>query len=739
MTHLSPPFTDLDASDVLGDSYRQGDARALLGQNPELAVRVWLDIGELTRVGWLRGGLDEQELILHSKGWIKGVAQQLQQAVDRMVGQELMTRQGGHCETFSIIYLAQLLRSDWIVTTDPRANAITLPSVGQDSLELARGLLKQLVIQMSTSSFELADLPRICREVCNKCKVDRFAMPGNLLRHVEPAKIKSQMPLLVAAVEACVGRNLRPVDELAVRLVCFAAGIARSVQAGQGEGVGDVQLRELLTAKVSALRHALSPNFDPTRWECLRSELIKESAFLQWLLPYYNKVSDRVIEQSDIHEEIFAGLCSQSKDPWVRLSGHMLQQGTQESRQVARSIARSETQGDLLNRRIHIQRWLASGDAKVWKKVLTKELIEWSTGNPSRMARAIVIGAAAVQGVGEISEELVEHQTVPSTFVETEFTAFLESSMPSCELDGRDPTAELMAIIWVLVGSNIGQRYERLWRCDEQGVPQATSATLVGMLANSYWEFRRRSMLIGAPCQWMTPFFQFAMIPGPTGAQLSSVLESLGLSEADRFAAPEILGLETSNTWKVLGLLLTAVRSHRYYQSEPIQFQKLFGHTDIKAQFGGAPRQLMDRVATALCWIICRSLSAEARKVKMGAKEWFLETQSKVIRAGILASFVIRKHSDGTKGLIKERVRIACRRMISDRPLGGDERALLSGSHQLFEDYAVAIENLSQVRPLDEWDPRLLARSKWLFLWGVLCLASLALLLIQVSNKQGSG
>ena len=714
------PFTDEDARFIQGSIESKSEAVQKVQSDFWLGTQIWFDLGNLTRSGWQSAKIDITPLRVSCEKWMRHTVLELS-------AKPFPTNYNAKAR-FAIQYVLRILNSKYSLFETPEVLGVTFLDDQKLASNLIRSILKKIFEKM-TGNYDLHAISVAAHyECCNETHCD---IPSVILK-----KNSNEMPFMKLAVSACMDCELRGVDNIAIGILFHKDKILEYIEEENAEPprmVSNQMHIESLETIVRNLRKSCIPKFNNELWMNERKAIVNNEDILYWILDLYNKACpDLKIDRDSISDELDANSMSQFSDPWVQLTGRMLQEvGNIPARDLARRIVRLANQTQRLSRQFHLRNWLEYGDSVVWEKVLSDELIPWTREDPKRIVRALIIGAAAAKGLPEVINEIVnatnsKKRDELQKFLEVEFNKFVTTAPRDEEEDVREIDEIEMLAIAILV-LKLSKAYEKVLAAD---IGEIRPRTLFSKLVDAYWEIRRDSVQIADPYKWSTSFFQSVMVRNVGDDPLLPALNSLKVESPETIVAS--IGEENIKSLKEL---LKGVRSYTTYRRkignkpDPIDLKSLFSIKEVEQLAPAAPVQHQNRAVTAICFIVSRSKSPVG--YARAAQDYFTRTHISIISPDIFyKSFLgITNYRAEIETLFKLRFKSAATRLVSGRALGVDEAALLVGDAKPFRNYCDAIQSLPVVKRAGS-DYRLILHSKAFIVACVILIASIVLLVV---------
>lgn len=729
----TPPFTDQEARGQPADS--KSDAMQQVKGDFMLGTQIWLDLGLLTRSGWKSAGIDPELLRESCRKWMQDTASKLSACK--------MPTNFNAKDRFALEHLLRILKNNYSLHDGPDVLRAIFWNEPKSASDIIRSILKKIFGKMTEKSMANHDLLAVSvaahGEFCNETHGD---VPGIILE-----KNLIELSFLQLAVSACMNRELRGIDTLAIGVLFHRVKILEFVNRENADplrnGGNEMHIKSLTTI-IGKLKESCTPAFKSDLWLNERQSIVANEGFLYWILDQFNGACpDIQIERDSISDELNSSIMSQSPDPWVQLTGRMLQADgniNMTARDSARRIARTANQKEKTSREFHLQSWVKDGNISIWKKVLSDELIPWAMDDPKRIVRALILGAAAVRGhtevIDQIGNVMPRRKDELRTFVDAEYNKFITTAPCGVEEDVLETNEVESLAIAILVLKDFSNKYEKEWRADIVEITQP-ERTLHYKLVNAYWKIRRDSFQIAEPYAWSTPFFQSVMTRNVRVEDdlLLAALKGLGVDLPDNVV--KSIG---ENTRKSLKELLKGVRAYSTYRPRienrpnPTDLNDLFKINEVQQLEPNAPLQHLNRVVTAICFIVSRSSLRGG--FARAAQDYFIAKHISTISPGILhkAFLGLTKYRAEIEILFKLRLKAAAMRLVSGKAIGVEEESLLIAvDYQPFRNYVDAIQGLASVNQSGK-DYRLIPHLKGFILACVILLASITLIIV---NRYG--
>lgn len=726
----TPPFTDQNACHQKKEE--TDDVVQEVKKDFMLGTQIWLDLGTLTRSGWKSAGIINSEPLRKScREWMKDTANKLS-ACTKPTNFNAKDR-------FALEHLRRILTSDFSLHDGPDVLKAIFSDEPDKASDIIRSILKKIFGKMTEKSIENHDLLAFSLaahgEFCNETVVPYFIIKKTLIE-------KNNLDFLEKAVSACMDRELRGIDTLAIRVLFHRVKILEFVKRENADplqyGKNEIQIGPLTTI-IDELMKSCTPAFNNDLWLNARQAIVANEGFLYWVLDRFNGACpDIQIERDSISDELNSIIMSQSSDPWIQLTGRMLQAVGNiniKAGDSARRIARTANQEQKMSRKFHLQSWLEDENSLIWKKVLSDELIPWAMDDHKRILRALILGAAAVRGHTEVIDQICNVsprlKDELRMFVDAEYNKFITTAPCGKEEDVLEANKVESLAIAILVWKDFSNAYEKEWRADIDEIQ--LDRTLHYKLADAYWKIRRESFQISHPYAWSTPFFQSVMIRKPEDDLLLAALKGLGVEIPNNV----VTSIGEANH-KSLKELLKGVRNHSTYRQSsenrtiPTDLNDLFKINEVQQLVPNAPIQHLNRAVTAICVIVSRS---SLRDDKRKAHDYFIKCHYQIIEHGFstLACDGITKYRREIDAIFKLRLKAIAKRLVSGKPFGAEEKFLLINEVEPFRSYVHAIQGLASVTQSGK-DYRLIPHLKSFILASVILLASITLLVV---NRYG--
>ncbi len=678
--------------------------------HPFAASRVWLDDGPVTRATWKSFKLDEGIVELALLRWLEMLRPQFDPSKCSCPRQRA-----------AIQFVSHFLECEHLHLSDGRAVRFVLPSKKEMAQRDARSILKVIASHCDESGELHTFVGDVATQAAESVGTTHRTVPARILNHWNADRRESRRELFERAIEANLDRDLGVLDRLAVGLALLHERFRDRVKPPVGMDEFDAlpsgaqQETETVQARLDALEAlcaALRPEFQAAGWTAAIDRLAGEVDQLRYWIETHNSLVTSPIHEQDIIVDRIAGTLLESPDPWVRELGAAVRSPVSAihgaSRVVAVRLAREGLTGatDLRREAMQIVR---SGGERAWSRTIQRELIESAVSSDlaGRVA-ALTTAVALLSSVDAATSALDPASGRPGMreWISSLVRGYAADRSLWAQASSARASREWQQALQRLSGSAVLEQ----WRDALQrslGQSQALD-TLVGGLRDEYWAWRRSSLKIAPPFQWVERLAHVALevrrtsldakagTPVPTPTQfMGIVFERAGI---DASLVTEARGLFGEPALRDMERLAVGFVHAPPGESSFKDLARFALRTDPGQPMPSQTR--IDRLVTCLAWVIARARLHQS--AAEGARAYFVKSHlPNVIRPSILGQLKLDSGATVAESslheILKDRIQRAGERLIRGTGNGAEERGIAQGDARPFQGLLVAYRSLTGV------------------------------------------